>query len=228
MLQQGNGSHMDKETIQQIAAQVVDNLPLALLMIINLIIVVLVSALTALGVSYFRTRGQHLATKHDFDELLRQLRANTEAVEAIKSEVSQRDWARREWTNLRRVKLEALLEKTHECDLYLDQQRDSAIDGTPATPARDCISELDMLADLYFPELKSEVYRFVINCREQLGLMNKLRVAVLKAGNDPTARQSAYDNFWSQWTHSAEFRAAQYALTQAARSLLGRIMNVDA
>jgi hypothetical protein len=34
--------------------------------------------------------------------------------EGIKSEVSQRDWAQREWTTLRRVKLESLLEKMHE------------------------------------------------------------------------------------------------------------------
>jgi hypothetical protein len=174
----GVNSVMDGGTIQQ-----------ALLMILNVVIAALVSALTALGVSYFRTRGQNLATKHDFDELLRQLRANTEAVEAIKSEVGQRDWARREWTNLRRVKLEALLEKTHECELYLDQRRGSAIEGKSGTPARDCISELDVLGALYFPELKSEVDRVVINCREQLGLMTELAMAILKAGNDQAARQ---------------------------------------
>jgi hypothetical protein len=82
---------------------------LALLVILNAVIAGLVSSLTALGVSYFRTRGQNLATKHDFEELQKQLKANTELVETIKSEVSQRDWAQREWTNLRRVKLEALL-----------------------------------------------------------------------------------------------------------------------
>src|SRR5262249_15621669 len=62
-----------------------------LLTIVNFVIAALVAALTALGVSYFRTRGQNLATKHDFDELLRQLRTNTELVETIKSEVGQRD-----------------------------------------------------------------------------------------------------------------------------------------
>jgi len=65
---------MDGGTIQQ-----------ALLIILNVVIAALVSALTALGVSYFRTRGQNLATKHDFDELSKQLRANTELVETIKN-----------------------------------------------------------------------------------------------------------------------------------------------
>src|SRR5262245_48977427 len=59
---------------------------------------------------------------------------------------SNSDWARREWTNLRRTKLEALLEKMHDCDTYLDRQRDRAYDGKPATPERDCISETDALA----------------------------------------------------------------------------------
>src|SRR5215472_15003928 len=50
---------------------------LALLMILSVVIAALVSALTALGVSYPRTRGQNLATKHDFDELQKQLSATT-------------------------------------------------------------------------------------------------------------------------------------------------------
>src|SRR2546423_995251 len=59
-------SVMDGGTIQQ-----------ALLMILNVIIAALVGALTALSASYFRTRGQNLATKHDFVELLNQLKTNT-------------------------------------------------------------------------------------------------------------------------------------------------------
>jgi hypothetical protein len=94
-------------------------------------------------------------------------------------------------------------------------------------PARDRISELDVLGSLYFPELESEVDRLVINCREQLGLINTLGMAILKAGNDQAARRIALNNFMSQGTHHRDFRAAQYALTQAARSLLGRMMSVD-
>jgi hypothetical protein len=122
---------------------------IALLTILNLAIAALVSALTALGVSYFRTRGQKLATKHDFDELQKQLKANTELVETIKSEVSQHDWAQRERTTLRRLKLEALLEKVHECEDYLDRRRDMAVEGKAAVPERDYLKELDAMAGLY-------------------------------------------------------------------------------
>ena len=136
---------MDAGTIQQ-----------ALLVILNVVIAALVSALTALGVSYFRTRGQNLATKHDFDELQRQLKANTEIVETIKSEVSQLDWAQRERATLRRLKLEALLEKMHECEVSLDRRLDMAVEGKAAPPERDYLKELDAMATLYLPELKSE------------------------------------------------------------------------
>jgi hypothetical protein len=221
---------MDKETIQQIAAQVVAQLPLGLLTILNLFIVALVSALTALGVSYFRTRGQNLATKHDFDELQKQLSTNTKLVETIKSEVGQRDWAQREWTNLRRVKLEALMEKMHECDAYLERRRASAMDGQVATPERDCINELDALAALYFPTLKNEVDRFTFLCREQLVVMGVLALAISKAKSsvDLDAQQAAFNKFNSEWSgRYGAFLVARNALTAAARSLLERIMNVD-
>jgi hypothetical protein len=52
---------MDKETIQQIAAEVVARLPYGdrpwLFWLINAAVMALVGALAALGVSYFRTRG---------------------------------------------------------------------------------------------------------------------------------------------------------------------------
>jgi hypothetical protein len=199
----------------------------ALLTILNVVIAALVSALTALGVSYFRTRGQNLATKHDFEELQRQLSANTKLVETIKSEVSQRDWAQREWTNLRRVKLEALLEKMHECDVYLERRRHSAMDGEVAKPERSPVDELDVLAAL-FPELKNEADRFSFICSSQMALFSVHGLEILKSRDDLTARQTAYDTFLRKWeSEYEEFLVTRKALRVAARSLLERIMNVD-
>jgi len=205
---------MDKDTIQQIAAQVVAQLPLGLLMIVNVVIAALVSALTALGVSYFRTRGQNLATKHDFEELQKQLKA---------------DWTQREWTTLRRIKLEALLEKTHECEVYLDRQRDSAFEGKIMMPERDPIGELETLATLYFPdfpELKSEVERLVSICRQYFLQTHRLAMAVQQSGNNQTAKADAQNNFLNTYDFR-DFRNFQNTVTVAARSVLERIMNVD-
>jgi hypothetical protein len=199
---------------------------LALLMILNVVIAALVSALTALGVSYFRTRGQNLATKHDFDELQKQLRDNTKLVEAIKSEISRRDWAQREWTTLRRVKLEALLEKMHECEDYLDRRRDLAAEGKSGTPERKSINELDVLATLYFPELKNEVDLFVSVCKMQRLRSIEFAQAVISAGDDIPARDAAFEDFKSKW-NPRELSLARDTLTTAARSLLERNRNLD-
>jgi hypothetical protein len=200
---------------------------IALLTILNVVIAALVSSLTALGVSYFRTRGQNLATKHDFDELSKQLRANTELVEAIKSEVSQRDWARREWTNLRRTKLEALLDKMHECETYLDRARSAALGGeTERGP--DVINEFNTISTLYFPELKKEADEFWFACKEMIIKVLDLAQAIHKAGNDSAARQSAYDDFQVHWPpKNKRCLLARSALRDAARSLLERIMGVE-
>jgi hypothetical protein len=97
---------MDKDTIQQIAAEVVARLPITgydwLPLVVQTILMLVVAVGAALSGPYLMTRAKQLATKHDFDELQTQLKANTELVEMIKSEVSQRDWAQREWTNIRR------------------------------------------------------------------------------------------------------------------------------
>jgi hypothetical protein len=220
---------MDPATIQQIATEVVARLPFGdRYLVVMALVSALVGAFAALGTSYFKTRGQNLATKHDFDELLKQQEATAEAVEAIKSEVGQRDWTQREWTTLRRIKLEALLEKMHECGLYLHRRHDRAVDGLAATPERDCISELDAMATLYFRELKDEVDRFVHICREQDALTSELGLAVIKAGDDETARQTVLNDFMRRWlARDLHSEVAQDELTEAARSLLERIMNVD-
>jgi hypothetical protein len=200
---------------------------LALLMILNGVIAALVSALTALGVSYFRTRGQNLATKHDFDELSKQLKANTKLVETIKSEVSQRDWVQREWTNLRRVKLEALLEKMPECEAYLDQRREAALGGSVPWEGRDVISEFNTISDMYFAELWKETYDFSQECRKEAMALLKLAQAVLKAGDDSTAVQSAWAGFSEAHWPPKNRALARDALRDAARTLLERTMNVD-
>ena len=221
---------MDNETIQQIAAEVVHRLPYGdrpwLFLLVNAVVMAVVGILATLGTSYSRTRGQNLATKHDFDELLRQLEANTEAVETIKSEVSQRDWAQREWTNLRRIKLEALLEKMHECETYLERCRSAALEGS-AGESGPVLDDFRTIADMYFPELRKETGEFVMECRlEAIALLN-LGQTVLRAGDDSAARQRAFDNFTAAHWPPKKRVEARDTLRDAARSLLERIMNVD-
>jgi hypothetical protein len=220
---------MDKDTIQQIAAEVAARLPFGdrYYVVISVVVMALAAAVAAWFGSFFKTKGQNFATKQDFNELLRQVRANTEAVETIKSEISQRDWAQREWTTLRRIKLEALLEKMHECGTYLDRLRSAAYEGSAGERERAVIDEFRTIADMYFPELRKETGEFAIECRGEAIALFKLGQAVLMAGDDSAARQRAYDDFVAaHWPPEKRLRAHD-ELRDAARSLLGRIMNVD-
>jgi hypothetical protein len=222
---------MDKETIQQIATEIVAHLPFgARYSVVYAVVTVLIAGLGVWFGSFLKTKGQNFATKQDFHELQKQLKANTELIETIKSEVSQRDWAQREWTTLRRIKLEALLEKVHECEVYLEQRRHSATEGKIASPERDPVDELYALATLYFPELENKVGRFAILCREQNMLVSDLAQAVSAAhsSQDATAHKVALENFRAGWADRyPKFLDARRQLVDAAPSLLKTIMNVD-
>jgi hypothetical protein len=227
----GVKSAMDKDTIQQIAAEVVHRLPYGdhpwLFLFVTVVVMALAAGVAAWGGAFLKIKGENFATKRDFDELQRQLSANTELVETIKSEVSQRDWTRREWTNLRRIKLEALLEKMHECEAYLDRRREAALGGSVPQEGRDVIGEFNTISDMYFAELWKETYDFSQECRKEAMAILKLAQAVLKAGDDSTAVQSAWAGFSEAHWPPKNRALAHYALRDAARTLLERIMNVD-
>jgi hypothetical protein len=225
---------MDKDTIQQIAAEVVHRLPYGdhpwLFLFVTVVVMALAAGVAAWGGAFLKIKGENFATKRDFDELQRQLSANTKLVETIKSEVNQRDWAQREWTTLRRIKLEALVEKTHECEVYLDQRRQDAVDGKVASPERDPVDELYALAALYFRELENEVGRFAILCRDQIMLVSELAPAIIAthSSHDAAVHKVALENFRGKWMKRyPELLAARRQLVDAARSLLESIMNVD-
>jgi len=147
---------LDEVAIQKIAAEVVRHLPSYpwVLLAVQLVLTLAAAGIGSFLGEYLRTRGKNLATKADFDSLQNQLRANTELVETIKAEVGQKEWARREWGNLRRTKLEALLDKMHDCEVYRDRLRHKTfyigISTDPESCERDPVSELSTIAELYF------------------------------------------------------------------------------
>jgi hypothetical protein len=220
---------MDEATIQKIATEVARHLP-SYAWVLLLVQVVILAAAAAVGAffgEYFKTRGKNLATKADFDSLQNQLRANTRLVETIKAEVGQKDWAQREWTNLRRTKLEALLEKMHDCETYLDQHTNRFLEGKSIDDQqRDHLNELSAIGALYFPELQEEVSRFYLTGKTQIVAGLQLSQALGSAGDNLAARQNAINNFQQKFSH-VELAEARSALTDAARRLLVSIMGVD-
>jgi hypothetical protein len=65
-------------------------------------------------------------------------------------------------------------------------------------PGRDCISEAEALAVLYFPELEIEAGTFVLSCREIMCLISDFASELIASPDDLAARQAAYDTFSSK------------------------------
>jgi hypothetical protein len=192
---------MDQEPIHSIVAEIARYLPdyswplLALQALLTLI----AAGMGAFFAEYLRTRGRNLATKADFENLQDQLRANTTAVETIKAEAG---WAKREWTLVRRTKLEELMLKVSP------------------------LGQLQIISDLYFPELAIQVGKFSIACREQIQAGIKLRQSLLNAREDKEARDKAYELYRAEYNHAAILALAQELRKSARELLLSRIMNL--
>ncbi len=219
---------MEPEIIKKIAEQIVQYLPTYSWTFLA-VQVLLISAAAAIGAffgEYFKTRGQHLATKADFDSLQAQLRANTELVETVKAEVNQRDLAKREWRNLRCLKIEQLLAKIHDCNDHLEQLGHDAVDRKVLLE-RDLLGEFQTIANLYFPELKTAVDAYSLAYRKHRQDLLNIRVEFLNIPPDTLIPQRLADKYHSIGGASwPVIMKAQDELTSAAAALLRKIMDV--
>jgi hypothetical protein len=192
----------DHQIVQAIATEVAKHLSDYAWVALALQVVLLVGAAAAAALlgAYLKKTGEHLATKDRFDEILRQLekrtdvvetikadvakrqlQGNTEIVETVRSELAQRDWAAREWANIRRVKIEELLSKVNDCREYLARHIEAADQGEEL-PKGDPVNELETIARLYFPQLKNETEAFLDMHRRLVFEGEKLRIFLARGG----------------------------------------------
>jgi hypothetical protein len=225
---------MDQNTIERLVAEVAKHLPPYpwwTLLAGQAALTLLAAGFGAFLGEYLKIRGQNLATKADFSSLKTQLRANTELVETIKMEVSQRDWAKREWTTLRRMKLESLFERIHDCDDYIRQliAKAATADVETVFQQRDPISEAERIVALYLPQLKDEFASFKETYAVLTGVAAMLmdQVVEAEAEEDTAAHARALE----QTRHLVPqalppFIEATRHLESAGRKLLLQIMEV--
>jgi hypothetical protein len=184
---------MDPDTIQKIAAELAKHLSGYWWVLgVQALVMAGAGAFGAYFGEFFRTRGKIAATKADFDTLQAQLLANTQLAESVKADIGQKDWAKCEWTNIRRIKLEALFDKLHDSVAYLNAYYSKATDGL-AFNDHDPMNEMDTIATMYFPELKSEFLEFRRARHAVKGIAIELCDKILQAGPDMNARQNAFD-----------------------------------
>jgi hypothetical protein len=217
---------MDHQTFQKIATEIARHFPTTESWIIQAIIVMVAAGLGAFFGQHVRTRGKNLATKADFESLKDQLRFNTKIVETIKRDVDHKDWAKREWTNLRRVKLEALINAMHDCTAFLPRHRNSSVEGK-YHDEQEPMDELDTLASLYLPELKLEVLSFTMACRELVQLQLSMGKDFLTVKDAPTRDEISKKHMLMLRPSYEKVGIASAALENAATKVLLQIMNVS-
>lgn len=176
-------------------------------------LLVISGAVSAYGANYLRKRAETYATKADFDELLRQLRATTAAAESVRFAIAKADWAEREWQTLRRVKLEELLTAMHTATHHLDTEMNARFfDGATPTEASP-IWKVEALSSLYFPELLTEANGFSHMLAQYRSWVIDVQAQLSSAGNDASRRQAVFD------VRLPEMRNLQPKLLSSAQSL---------
>jgi hypothetical protein len=125
---------------------------------LNIAIAFVCGALTG----YATKRGQNLATKADFQELLNQTKRTTTEVEAIRSDISLGEWTEKEYRSLRRVKLEELIFAAYEGTYWVKNVNNELLyqtiddDKLPETSQSPMVKAC-VVSGLYFPELREAV-----------------------------------------------------------------------
>jgi hypothetical protein len=220
---------MDEATIKKIVEEVSHYFPdYRVTLAIQALITLIVATVGTYFGSYLKEPGKNLATKADFDTLQRQLGEQTKLVETIRSDVSQKDWATREWTNIRRVKLEELMVKVAECDGYLERLRNASIAAQSLEEHRDFGTELQAHCALYFPELESAVAGYLVTFREIAVSSIALRVNLLKLKEHATDRQKEFTSYGNAYAVSyAKILRDRASIERVARQLMVKIMGVE-
>ena len=222
---------MDATTISAIAKQIVDQELIQnwKFYLILLAVTFVASAISSFAISYFRSRGQHFATKADFEELLSQVQQTTEATESIKQSLSHQDWVVREFKTLRRIKLEELLSAAYETHHWLDQCRSEALFSGAAVSAPNPSAKLEVIGGLYFPELKNELaaFRMAFLVYKNWMIESQAKVTPAKFANDAKAYNAAMDGIQKSFedVHVPLLKCTT-ALEGGARSLMAEVLGV--
>lgn len=150
-------------------------------------------SISAFVSNYLRKRAETFANKADFDELLRQLRATTDAAESVRSVIAKNDWAEREWRTLRRIKLEELLTAMHAATHWLDKEMDARFFAEPMPSEASPIWKIEVLTSLYFPELQSEAGAFDLALAQYRSWIVDVQAELSSAGQAPEQRQAVFN-----------------------------------
>lgn len=116
------------------------------------------SGFVAFSGSYFKKKGENLATKADFNEILRQLKETTSLTEGIKTDIKAKLDEQQNVRALLRQKLESLIEQTFDLELWFDKARSQAMNGDLPDLNGGPMAKIEMYQAIYFKEVQTELF----------------------------------------------------------------------
>lgn len=138
---------------------------------------ILCTVIAALLEGWGKKKGEIAATKADFQEIVRQLKATTTATKSVELALAHNDWIQRERNALQRAKLEQLITSGFSIARWVAHEaRVAMVDETHE--AAMSIDEFEMLSTLYFPELNSHSSKVQRLYREAYAHFMEIRIAV--------------------------------------------------
>lgn len=146
---------MSEELVREIARQIAEQqFEATWPLYVCIIVLTLVAGFAGNFIGeYAKKRGEHLATKADFESLVEQLKQTTRVAEEVRSHVAHIDWAARELKVLKRQKLEELIRSIRELQDWQEADKDFRIYNSATPPNTSPLPTVEFLVALYFPEL---------------------------------------------------------------------------
>ena len=145
--------------------------------------------------AYFKRRGESLATKADFQQLLDQLRQSTDLAEEIKANIQSKYGEQATLRALLRDRMESLVMATFELESWLSEARAHALQGESFESNGSPMSKISALRDIYFPEVGLEFSELNVRYIEYVQWLLDLQGARLTYGGNVQAMQPHVDGF---------------------------------
>lgn len=216
---------MDKKFAQELAAAIDAELLFSnwRFYALTLALLLVSKAVDVYIAHYWAKRAEVKAAGADLSEVVRQLRATTNATEAVRTEILKADWLDKEWRSIRRLKLEELLVSANGMLASLGIQ---SIDEPDVAKNEDS-ERMKMLCALYFPELRDEVTHIYTMYKLNRIHFLESKTALMEATSPTSTEDIKKDYRQKKAVLYQQFLQALFDLEKAAAALMQRVSMHD-
>jgi hypothetical protein len=172
--------------------------------------------------AYTKKRGENLATKADFDELLKQHKIT----QGVKLELGHSDWVLKEQKTIKRQKLEEFILALYETEEWLDDYRSEHVFFIKTIQTKiSPIFKLEMITLLYFQEFDDEIHLYARNCLQERKNIIDTCKRILGSRNNIDLQKNEWESFKKVSIINYENRLEViYAIKEKARKIMNELI----